>query len=202
MKIKHFVTRTRIFTRPYASIAEIEERLLRDGHLVVLDEDGNYVGLITPEAVLKKRHNLVIDCLAESAGIEDYKEVRDALNRMLEERVHVLPVFSNERVFLGTVSLSGLLQELHNIENGETGVIFQNIIGPTEIEDAKSLFIKQMFHNVKNPLQAVLSSVQILAETKNPQDKGVLMKCIESNIHKVDTLLETLYAQYHDMHTL
>ena len=55
----------------------------------------------------------------------------------------------------------------------------------------------QMFHNVKNPLQVILSSVYLLADIKEKRDKEILISSIKSNIDKVDNLIDTLYSEYH-----
>jgi signal transduction histidine kinase len=174
----------------------IEDELLHYGYLVVFDEDGSFKGILTVNDVLKKQHNLVIDCLSDVEKISEDEEIGSALSIMYDRRRSVLPVFAFSGDFSGVIRLTRLLEELGKFQNRSNQISINNIVGDDEIERAKQLFIDQLFHHTKNPIQVILSSLDLLKETKNEQDIEILHNNILSSVKKINDLIDGLYLEY------
>ena len=197
MKIKSFIDRDFNRAKPYDSIARIENDLLQYGFLAIIGDTDEFFGLLTTEDVLKAQHNLAIDCLTDFSKMNENEELSEALALMHNRSLKFLAIFSNDRKFIGVINSIKVIEEINRIQNSKNEIVFNNIIGPRDVEQSKQLFMHQMFHNVKNPLQVILSSVYLLADIKEKRDKEILISSIKSNIDKVDNLIDTLYSEYH-----
>lgn len=197
MKIKYVVNKSFAHTQPFESILRIEERLIQFGYLVVIDENEKYKGLVTINDVLEKQHNLVIDCISNITGVSEEEDISTALDLMYDKKINILPVFSSSNSFIGIITLTQLLEELSKYQNQSNNICINNIVGNNDLERAKQLFINQLFHNTKNPIQVILSSLDLLKETTKKKEIDILHNNIRSSIKKIDDLVDKLYSEYY-----
>jgi PAS domain S-box-containing protein len=101
MEIGSLVEQTRVTCDSSATPASIRSRVIEEEFVVVADR-GRFLGLLTPEDLLRSEGGSLADCLRETPGIEETDDLGEVLRRMDEARTHVLPVFRNDR-FLGVV---------------------------------------------------------------------------------------------------
>jgi PAS domain S-box-containing protein len=94
MKIEHFIKRELQIISPYSGVKEIKNDLIRYSALVVQDEDGNILGLLTPFDIIQRPHTLVIDCLVQKKILHPEYEIETALQIMQEETEDILPVYN------------------------------------------------------------------------------------------------------------
>jgi len=202
MKVREYIDRNYYRANPYDSIIKIEKELIKNGYVAIVDKNEQFFGLLTSDDVLIKQHNLAIDCLTDSTKIGEEEYLSSALELMYKKNLRFLPVVSSNGRLSGIIDKLKIIEELNRIQNGNNTVIFHNVIGPNDIEESKHSFIHQMFHNVKNPLQVILSSAYLLADMKEKKERDILINCIKSNIEKVDQLVDKLYSEYHDFNTI
>jgi len=196
MKVREYIDRNYNVARPYDSIAKIENELIKYGYVAVIDEEENFLGLLTPEDIIRKQHNLVIDCLTDFSKIGEEEDLSTALELMHRKNLKFVPVISDKDRLAGIIDGTRIFEVFNKMQNGNNTLVFHNIIGSKDIEESKHSFIHQMFHNVKNPLQVILSSAYLLADIKEKKERDMLVNCIKSNIDKVDQLLDKLYSEY------
>lgn len=72
-----------------------------------------------------------------------------------------------------------------------------NYYGNEDGEKAKRDFISDMFHNSKNPIQAILSSVSLLSDSTDDDERRALLNIICINTKQLDNLVDKLFAVYH-----
>jgi signal transduction histidine kinase len=79
---------------------------------------------------------------------------------------------------------------------GYIHIQINNITGTPEIESAKRQFVADMLHNIKNPIQTILSAAELLSQDDNRKDFTILLNAIVSSAKQVDELFNHLYVQY------
>lgn len=159
MKITYFISRDFHTVSPYAGIPAIRENLLREKALVVWDEENEKIlGILTPDDIIKKPHNLVIDCLSEKKPLRFSCPVEEALQEMKAQDTDVLPVFKNHR-FEGLLFQNDLLQFMANERKKLEGKV---AIKSKELQ--KSLMEREESESVLRALYDSTRSVKILVD--------------------------------------
>jgi CBS domain-containing protein len=195
MKIRELVNRTEVTVAPFASIDSIEAELIQNAYLVI-EEDGRFIGLLTPSDVLARGHNLVIDCYTEKPPINENEEAEAVMGAMLRGGPSVAPVLSDEGRYLGSVQIKSMLQQIWDITKLNVSVEWVNVIGDVEMERNKRDFAAELFHNTKNPLQVIISAVDMLRASSNGLESKILLGSIESSARLLDELVTKLHASH------
>lgn len=139
MELNYFVKRDYKVTSPLAGIKTVKDHLMRHGAVVVVDDDhNNPLGVLTPGDILRRPHNLVIDCLSPKPMLNKNSSIETALETMLSEGTEVLIVHSNKR-FEGIIFKNDLMEFLSSQK-----IILENkVISRTEkLQKAHSRFQK------------------------------------------------------------
>ncbi len=196
MLISHIIRKPLETVKPFTSIDSVESVLLKDGFLVVMD-DTRYHGLLTISDIIKRPHNLVIDCLCSKPEVWDNNDVFQALEIMVKENYYVLPVFSSSSSeYLGIVKYSDVLREVHNLKSPPTEIKIENFTGNVDFESIKHTFIHELYHNTKNPLQIIYSSLEMMKDKKEIHGLEFLIDNILINTNKIDDIINKLYNEY------
>lgn len=143
MKIGTLVLKAYEVTKPYAAIASIEKRLLRNSFVVVLNRN-NFVGVLTSDDIVKSPRRLVIDCLHDKPRVDHEQDIESAMKLMKESQNSVLPVFK-AREFIGVVTQADITDVLakyrRDLEQEITGQTSELLIAnkqlSREIEERK-----------------------------------------------------------------
>jgi len=106
MKIKNFIQKSFQSAQPYEGIRVIEKRLIKHLFLVVID-DGSFLGVLTPEDLVKSPNRLVIDCLHKKPNVDIDQDIQSVIGLMKESKNSVLPVFKSDK-FIGVVTRSAI----------------------------------------------------------------------------------------------
>jgi nitrogen-specific signal transduction histidine kinase len=62
-------------------------------------------------------------------------------------------------------------------------------------ENREEVALRNLFHDTRNPLQVIMSSVSLLEENPPPKEQKTLYKAILSNSLKIDRALNTFANQ-------
>jgi CBS domain-containing protein len=197
MKTRDLVNHRETVVRPLDSIGSVEDSLVRERYLVVKD-GGAFLGILTPSDVVSKGHNLVVDCLSEKPKVEEDEDVEEVLAMMLEKGFRVLPVVDTKGSYVGSVEMDSVLRQVWDITKQNVSIKWINVVGEAGIERSKSAFSSELFHNTRNPVQAIISAASILRSSDTSREERMLLKTIEANAVLLDTLITRLYSAHFD----
>lgn len=96
----------------YAGVEAIRARLVKEGAIVVWNEDDTFLGILTPADVVVRSHNLVVDCLRHKPTIHSNQSVLDALRTLLDSKEMILPVMNADGQFVGLLHQRTLVEKL------------------------------------------------------------------------------------------
>lgn len=96
----------------YAGVEAIRARLVKDGAIVVWNEDDTFLGILTPADVVVRSHRLVVDCLRHKPVVRSDQSVLDALRTLLDSKEVILPVVNADGQFAGLLHQRTLVEQL------------------------------------------------------------------------------------------
>ena len=96
----------------YAGVEAIRARLVKEGAIVVWNEDDTFLGILTPADVVVRSHRLVVDCLRHKPVIHFSQTAHEALRTLLDNKEIVLPVVDADGNFAGLLRQSTLVEWL------------------------------------------------------------------------------------------
>lgn len=195
MNIGFFVSAETAAVSPCDEIARIKNLLLEKKYLVV-KERGNYVGILTQSDVLRRDGRTVNDCLTEKPFIPADQDVGEVLNLMLEHDYGALPIVNDRGDFIGSISFDDIVNIVCGIVSAKIDITVTNVIGDDRLESAKEAFLAEIHHQFKNPIQGIYSALNFLHRDNGKTDQEILIHSIESNVRRIDTLLNDLTRRY------
>lgn len=178
----------------FTGVNNIKNELLRHSALVVIDEDSNWLGVLTPEDVLKKQHTLVIDCLTQKPTLGTNHELYDALKLMKTERYGALPVFFDHGGFAGLVFKDELFdfvikkrdKLLSEISSGS------NVGLLSKLEHQRELLERIAWtqsHQTRQPVASILGLVSILDKTTLSSENKEIIEMLERVTTQLDNII-------------
>jgi predicted transcriptional regulator len=176
---------------PFSSIESIEDLLLEKTYVVVKDDEQFY-GLLTMYDVIKMGHNLVIDCIRHRPMIIENDSVENVLMIMNKNNEYVLPVANKNQEYIGSTTYRRILQEVGQLKRAPVNVSVNNIIGNYDIESIKQTLFHELYHNTKNPIQVIYSSINLLKETKCSIETSNLLDSINGSTRQIDDTITAL----------
>jgi len=187
-----------IVVPPFTGVSAVEKELIEKTFIVVQDSRAFY-GIVTPADVLSTGHQLVIDCITSRVRINENDPVEKVLLIMNEERKHVLPVFSSQDEYIGCTTNTRIIEEIGLLKKQPAEIRINNIIGNYDIEMVKQEFIHELYHNTKNPIQVIYSSLSLFRATNSAQEKENLLDSIGESIKQVESTISELFYSYFDI---
>ena len=107
-----FLDQAYISVYAYAGVEAVRARLVKEGAIVVWNEDDTFLGILTPSDVVIRPHRLVVDCLRHKPVIHSDQSVLDALRILLDSKEMILPVVHADEQFAGLLHQSTLVEQL------------------------------------------------------------------------------------------
>jgi predicted transcriptional regulator len=193
MRISDLVNQVEVVVEPFASIGSIEDELIKNGYLVI-KEKKKFIGILTPADALAAGHNLVIDCYKEKPSMDGNEDAEVALKYMLDNGFRVLPVVSANNAYLGCIQVDTIFCQVWKSSKQSIRINWLNIIGDEDLERSKQKFSMELFHNTRNPVQTILSAVDLLRAPAGGLESEMLLKTIEANSRIIDSLVTKLYS--------
>lgn len=155
MEIKEYISGSYPKVTQYEGISSIEERLLENEFLVVVDNE-EYVGILTPWDLIKRPHKIVIDCLTIKEPIMADDTIISVFEKFQRNRCLVLPVFHGNE-FLGIVEKNNLINKL----KGKVNQLYDNLVIS---QNLKSSFLNSLSHEIRTPLNGVLGFLELMSD--------------------------------------
>jgi len=160
MELNKFISNSYQKVDPYEGVNAINEILVEKKFLVVTDEK-EYFGILTPHDLIKRPHKIVIDCLTEKEHISADETIKSVFKKFNRNRCSVLPVFKENR-FIGIIEKQHILNELEL----KTEELYNKSIVSQKV---KSTFLHNLSHEIRTPLNGLLGFVEIV---NNIQTEG------------------------------
>lgn len=107
-----FLDQTYTSVYAYAGVEAIRARLVKEGAIVVWNEDDTFLGILTASDVVIREHRLVVDCLRHKPMIQSDQSVLEALRTLLDSREGILPVVHADGRLAGLLHQSTLVEQL------------------------------------------------------------------------------------------
>jgi CBS domain-containing protein len=197
MKIAELVNKNEIVIHPFVSVASIENELIHNAYLVIKNEN-SFIGLLTPSDVLVNGHNLVIDCYTKKPLINGNMDAESVMNMMFQEGLLVLPVVDDDNKYIGSVQVNTMIKEIWDIAKPNININWINVVDNGEGDKSKRDFSVELFHHTRNPVQVILSAVDMLRSAPGEFETKVLLSSIESSARLLDSLITKLYSFHFD----
>lgn len=189
MLIRNYISDLYPTVHPFDGVNSIEEKLLKKNYLVVIDEDGEFQGILVPCDLIKRPHKIVIDCLTEKEHISADETIISVLDKFEKNQCSVLPVFQ-EKKFIGIILkyylLNSLKNEINELQNKL--IISQN---------AKSSFLSNLSHEIRTPLNGLLGFLEIISKldiedfkTNGEKHYNIVTKCADRFLLIMNDLID------------
>jgi signal transduction histidine kinase len=196
MRVHDFLQKDEIRVRPFASVESVEPDLIRKSYLVV-QEDAAFYGILTLADVVAQGHNLVIDCCTEKKPINENEESERAFELMFRSGAQVLPAVDDEGRYVGSLTIDSMLRFAWSAMRPRQNINWIEIVGGEgfeEAKDAKNAFSAELFHNTRNPVQVILSGIDMLRSSAPGMENRIILDSIESSARELDDLITNLYT--------
>lgn len=170
MELEKFIRKDYVKIDAYQGTNSIKKYLAKESALVV-NENNKYVGLLTRLDLINRNYQLVIDCLSTDYRIDSHDSVEGALKLMREKNIDVLSVLNDEE-FIGIIKKDDILDYFEK----------------SSLE--KNSIIKQLLHDIKNPIFAVKSIADLLNYSCLSEDDRVLFDSSKNSILSALSILD------------
>ena len=212
MKAKLLVDCNHTVVSPFTGISAIEGLLLKASYLVVMD-NGNFLGILTPADIVKSPHMLVGDCLHEKPRIDAEDTLGYSLKLMAMHNLQMLPVFQKGK-FVGILcqrKIADYLTEHHaDLEQQVTSrteeltkEIDRRSLAEQQLQISlaeKNTLLHELYHRTKNTLQVIHSMLVLKATHNNDEYFSLFIQDIEQRILAIALVHQELYQSQNLSH--
>lgn len=156
MTVNDVITRDFQSVNAYDAVKKIANRLVGEKYMVVLEND-EFQGIITPEDLVRRPYRVVIDCMSPVASrIEVSDSIQSVFEKFHRLKTPALPVFAKHE-FVGVIDYLKLVQQLKN-------VILRLHHKAQIAETVKRNFLKNLSHEIRTPLNGILGFMDIISQ--------------------------------------
>ena len=197
MEIKNYISNSYMTVLPFAGINSVEKALLKNEYLVVINNDKEFQGILTPFDLIRRPHNIVIDCLTEKEHVSVNETITSVFNKFKKNHCSALPVFK-ENKFIGIVEKHNIIDELRIKTNElyDRSIISQNV---------KNSFLNNLSHEIRTPLNGVLGFLEIISKldkedikTKGEEYSNIVKKSADKFLLIMNDLIDLALINYGD----
>ncbi len=193
MKIEHLIRKDFLTVNPFYGVKSIKKDLLKRRALVVQDENQFY-GVLTPNDILTNSKVLVIDCVSIKKLVNFEQSVKEVLSEMDVSNVDVLPV-GKDGNFIGLV----FKKELYNYVS-EYNLELETIIKERTNElkralETRDLLFSIIAHDLKSPFNVILGFSDLLKNNLRNyriEKSEILINQMNAQAKRTHNLLENL----------
>lgn len=204
--IMPFIKKENISVLPYCGIQGVKALLLKTGALLVQDDKQNVLGILTPNDILHKSHNLVIDCIREKVKISPEFGLNETLKLMTEEQSEVLPVYRNG-VLQGLVFKDDLVKFITNQKNELELAISKKSVeiskANKDLSASKQTLAEicwQQSHETRQPVATLLGLLSLIDKSDLSQQNMELFEMLERTGEKLDQVIRDSVVKANTMY--
>jgi len=162
-------------------VSSIKSDLLNNQYLVVVDDNEDYVGILSISDLIKRPHNLVIDCLSEKQIISPDDSMSTVVEKFHKSRCFALPLYENG-VFAGVIEKNCIMNKLkiRLDELQQNSVISQNL---------KKNFLRNVSHEIRTPMNILVNFLDVISEIDIDKFRDESKKYRTMLKHNIDSFL-------------
>ncbi len=200
MKVKYYYSTNYKTTSIYAGINSIEKELYKNQYLVVLDELGEYYGVLKPNDLIVRPHKLVVDCLGKTPCLQSEDSIVTAYDIMTTNNLYYTSVFE-KNTFKGILSLEMIAKAINsyyrhvdysNLKNRQQLNILKK--KAKESDKIKEDFLRNISHEIRTPLNGLVGFSSLISErTNNAENKryaGYIEECSSKLVNTIENILK------------
>ncbi len=197
MEVKNYILNSYTTVLPFAGINSVEKALLKNEYLVVINNNKEFQGILTPFDLIKRPHNIVIDCLTEKEHVSADETIASVFDKFKKNHCSALPVFK-ENKFIGIVDKHNIIEELRI----KTNDLYNNSIISQNVKDS---FLNNLSHEIRTPLNGVLGFLEIISKldkedikTKGEEYSNIIKKSADKFLLIMNDLIDLARINYGD----
>jgi signal transduction histidine kinase len=201
MKVKYYYSEDYLTTSIYAGVNSIEKNLHKNQYLVVLNESGEYYGLLTTNDLILRPHKLVADCVEKTQNIlQTDDSIATAYDVMVVSKLHYIPVFENN-IFKGILSLEKIAKAINayyrhvdysNLKSKQQLDLLKK--KAKESDKIKEDFIRNISHEIRTPLNGLVGFSSLISQHVNTEENkryaGYIEECSTKLVNTIENILE------------
>lgn len=189
MDFQKYMSETYPTIGPFEGINLVESKLLKYQYIVVVDNDKEFYGILTPSDIIKHPHKIVIDCITKKESISFNDTTLTVLDKFCTNQCCALPVI-NENKFIGVIEKNQILSDLELTIND----LFNKSLISKKV---KTHFLNNLSHEIRNPLNGILGFIDIITQlntdnfkTQNDQIPNVIRDSADRFLLIINDLIE------------
>ncbi|WP_321285843.1 histidine kinase dimerization/phospho-acceptor domain-containing protein [uncultured Sunxiuqinia sp.] len=176
MGIRKYIRSSYPVIKPYEGVNAIDDMLLLNKYLVVLDND-DFIGILTPNDLIKRPHKIVIDCLTPKINVSYSDTFAGIFEKFNASNSSVLPVFEKDK-FIGIIEKEDLIEKLKT----EVQYFYEQSIISNKLKDS---FFRFLTHEIRTPLNSILGFIDIISSLdQNQLNNEVYVNTINDNAER------------------
>jgi|WetSurMetagenome_2_1015567.scaffolds.fasta_scaffold16184_6 K+-sensing histidine kinase KdpD len=156
MRIDELIIREYPVIGYYSGVSIAEVTLTKNNYLIVIDDDNNFKGVLTPRDLVQRPHKIVADCLIEKETLSIDDSLISAMEVFERNNTVALPVFNDEK-FEGILEKHTVFAELHK----EAKALYHKSVSA---ENVKNNFLENLSHEIRTPLNGIIGFIELLEE--------------------------------------
>ncbi len=187
---------TDLVTLPAVAPVRAAEKLFSNHTCIVIRDESRFVGLLTPKDLTHKK-TLIGDCMVAKPSIQIGDSIDTATRLLIETGYRALPCFDADGRFLGVVTIEHAFEYLcQSLALDSVPVEVKNIVGEMSLEQTKVEFFGEMSHQTKNPIQVILSAMDLLLSQNLKPDQIRLIASAVRATMQLNAVISELFAKY------
>jgi K+-sensing histidine kinase KdpD len=194
MKIDSLIIREYPVVGYFSGVSIMEEKLIKNNYLIVLDDDSNFKGVLTPRDLLLRPHKIVADCLTPKDILSIDDTLASAIEVFERNNTAALPVFNKEK-FEGILEKHTVITELQK----EAIALYNKSISSEKVKDS---FLENLSHEIRTPLNGIIGFIELLEENNRQNalvDKEsaheIIKECTNRFLLTMQNLTELAFIQ-------
>jgi K+-sensing histidine kinase KdpD len=194
MRIDSLIIREYPVVGYFSGVSIVEEKLTKNNYLIVLDDDSNFKGVLTPRDLILRPHKIVADCLIPKDMLSIDDTLVSAIEAFERNNTAALPVFNNEK-FEGILERQTVITELQK----EAKCLYNKSISS---EKVKNNFLENLAHEIRTPLNGIIGFIELLDENNRQNtlvDKEsaheIIKECTNRFLFTMQNLTELAFIQ-------
>lgn len=173
--IEQFIISSYPTAHPFEGINRVNVILSKKKYVVIIDENNEYHGIITPEDLLTHPHKIVKDCICQKVPLQVTDSVQTLFKKIKSNDYCVYPVFEDS-LFVGVIEK----EQIFNFYQKNVHTLYKKARQSQKIKES---FLNNLSHEIRTPLNGIVGFMQLLQEL-DIDDNRMLQKTYVDIVQK------------------